>query len=278
MAFIRILTAERIEKMTGGENAQLFGQLKADVLAGNVFPAVRNNELHFYYKGGCLYRFVKGVFVRDSNFNRYSEGTEGLPPYERAKKENENKFTNKKGGVTERGLLDRLYSNTYNHSLKSRVVVLDIEVNLNGLVGKGKKCDLVLLNTTTDEIMFVEGKVFSDSRVKCLYGTVPEVIEQVNVYTQAITEQKETVIEQYAEHIRIVNSLFSTSYKPPKKIIIPAKLLVYGTDYLNLTANGEYSIHTITDKLGKGNVMWVEKGAEPTLEEIWNALCGEICR
>ena len=220
----------------------------------------------------------KGAFFRDSNYDLYSSGTAGLSLYEKAKKENENKYTNKKGAASERQLLDNLYCHTYNHNLKSNIVVLDIEVNLKGNVGWGKKCDLVLLNTETDEIMFVEGKVFSDSRVKCLRGRTPEVIQQVSIYTAAIEEQKNLIIEQYSEYICVINKLFGTTYKPPRKLIPTAKLLVYETDFMNLTSNGRYSIDTITEQLGASNVMWVRKGEEPTLEEIWNAICGGICR
>ena len=261
--------------MQCGEYAKLFGLLKTDVLAGRVFPAVRTNELHFYYKGGCLYKF-NGAYSRDDNYKLYSEGTEGLSDYERAKKENENKFTNRKGGVTERGLLDRLYKFTYCKDLKSDVVVIDIEVNLNGSIGRGKKCDLVLLNTKTDELMFVEGKVYSDSRVKCAAPYIPEVIEQVNTYTSAMAEQRLNILAQYGEYIKIVNGLFGTEYRPPKRLLEPAKLLVYGTGG-GRAENIEYTIQTINQKLGAGNVMWV-RGKEPALDEIWNALSGGICR
>ena len=265
-------------KLAKDDNATLFALLKNDVKRGKVFPAVRHNELHFYYKGGCLFKFLKGAFYRDKNYDKYSQHTDGLPTYEKAKQQNENKYSKTNGESKERKLLDELYCNTFDSDLKSNVVVLDIEVNLKGNIGWGKKCDLVLLNTKTDEIMFVEGKVFSDNRVKCLCGSMPEVIRQVNVYTSAIEEQRHVILEQYAEHIRIINNLFGTTYRPPQKLIEPAKLLVYETDLLNLTVNGRYSIDAITKELGADNVMWVQKSLEPTLDEIWNAFCGEICR
>lgn len=260
------------------DNSTLFALLTNDIKSGNVFPAVRNNELHFYYKGGCLFKFLKGAFYRDKNYDKYSQGTEGLSAYEKAKKQNENKYSKSNGGAKERQLLDKLYCHTFDTDLKSKVVVLDIEVNLKGNIGWGKKCDLVLFNTETNDLMFVEGKVFSDNRVKCLCGSTPEVIEQVNVYTAAIEEQAQGILEQYTQYIRIINKLFGTTYTQPQKLIRVAKLLVYETDFAKLTANGRYSIDIITGALGTGNVMWVEKDVEPTLEEIWNALCGEICR
>ena len=53
-------------------NAALFKLLKDDIAKGEIFPAIRDNELHFYCKGGCLYKLAKGVFLRDSNYEYYN--------------------------------------------------------------------------------------------------------------------------------------------------------------------------------------------------------------
>ena len=278
MSFIRIfsqsqtdkLTSETlINKFTGESNAKLFEKLKDDVLKGEVFPAVRINELHFYYKGGCLFRFADGMFKRNKNYPKFGVGYGHLPPYEKAKKENEEKFKNSAGGESERQLLDRLCRHTFGPEKNTNVVVLDIEVNLSGQAVR--KCDLVLLNTQTDEIMFVEGKVFSDSRVNVAVSFTPEVIEQVNTYTAAIAAQRQTILEQYARDIEIINKLFNTSFRPPERLIEPAKLLVYGTPQTT-TKNGEYSIQKINAALGAGNVLWVPSSASPSLDIIWNNL------
>ena len=266
MGFTRTFNRVQIDKM---QKEKLFENLKADVLKGEVFPAVRKDELHFYYKGGCLYKFSGGSFKRDKNYEKFGVGFKELTPYERAKKETEARYRNGAGGEAERQLLDRLYCHTFNPENGSEVVVLDIEVNLGGQAVR--KCDLVLLNTETDELMFVEGKVFSDSRVKVAIGFKPEVIEQVNKYTVDIESQRQTISEQYARHIEIVNGLFGTSFRPPKAIITPAKLLVYGTPQ-NPTKNGKYTMQKINAELGAGNVLWVEGREQPSLEDIWNSL------
>lgn len=264
----------KYEKLNPNYNAALFSLLKNEVPKGIIFPAVRGNELHFYYKGGCLYKFVNGVFLRDTNYRLYGAGT-GKDAYANAKMQNENKYTNKKGEITERQLLDKLYCHTFGANMSSKVVVLDIEVNLKGNVGNGKKCDLVLLNTQTDAIMFVEGKVFADKRVRCAVGYLPEVIQQVNVYTAAMTEQRQNILLQYCEHVRIINELFDVSYNAPQTLVEPAKLLVYKTCG-GKQQNVSYTMDIINQKLGVDNVMWTQ--GEPTLEEIWNALDGEVCK
>lgn len=167
--------------------------------------------------------------------------------------------------------MDQLNAYTFNRNYNGQVVVLDIEANLNGDIGRGKKCDLVLLNTLTDELMFVEGKVFSDSRVNVTPPNSPEVIEQVNTYTAAISEQNQNILKQYARHIEIINDLFGTSFNAPKKLIEPAKLLVYDTPK-SPTKNGDYSIEKINSELGVNNVLWVKSNENPMLDEIWNVL------
>lgn len=272
MSFIRSFSNEQLEKLTSERNQELFSKLKADISKGLVFPAIRKNEIYFYYKGGCLYKFSSGHFSRDSKFELYSQNTESLAPYEKAKKQIENKFIKKCGDVKERLLLNRLNNYTFNPNNCSKIVVLDIEVNLNGNIGGSKKCDLVLLNTKTHEIMFVEGKVFRDYRVNVKCGRIPEVIEQVNTYTQAVEEQTENILQQYSEHIRIINNFFDTKYNAPVKIIKPAKLLVYNVP-LSLTENQSYSIQTINAQLGAQNVAWYVENEEPFIDEIWSALC-----
>ena len=269
--FKRSFDSSKISKLTG-EKEELFKLLKADVSNGKVFPAVRKDELHFYYAGGCLYSFDGISFTRgEYEQERYSANTSGLQPYEKAKQQNINKNTNKEGLVTERQLLDSLNCHTFGEDC-SKVVVLDVEIRLNGETGGAKKCDMVLLNTDTKQIMFVEGKVFSDERVNVKAGFIPKVIEQVNTYTAAIREQAQVIVEQYCEHIRIINEIFSTEYSAPISLIPTAKLLVYETPE-QLRLNGLYSVNEINESLGVNNVAWYKKGEKPTVDEIWDALC-----
>lgn len=131
---------------------------------------------------------------------------------------------------------------------------------------------MVLLNKQTGQIMFVEGKVFSDKRVNVAVGFVPEVIEQVNNYTAAIKKQAAEIIMQYAEHIRIVNLLFNQNFKTKLELIETAKLIVYGTP-AQLNKNGLHSKQMINDKLGCENVVWCETNKKLSLDEIWSRLC-----
>lgn len=272
MGFLRIFDEKQIASIYSDKNRELFNLLKNDIVSGVVFPAVRNNQIYFYYEGGCLYKFANGKFTRDKAFEKYGCKAENFLPYETAKMQVKNKFTNIKGNDKERRLLNSLYGSTFGRERPYNTIVLDIEVNLNGNVARGKKCDLVLYNVQQGALMFVEGKVFLDSRVNVRCGSVPEVIEQINTYSAAIKEQTQTIIGQYENHIKIINELFGTYYSAPKRLIKPAKLLVYETP-LNLTENNYYSIDTITAALGASNAVWFNLNERPSTDEIWDSLC-----
>lgn len=272
MSFIRSLDEKQISALLSDKNTDLFNLLKKDVLSGAVFPAVRKNQIYFYYEGGCLYKFSNGKFTRDKAFEKYGCENENLSSYEIAKKQVEKKFTNVAGNVKERRLLNSLYSCTFDKTRLFDTVVLDIEVNLNGEIGGGKKCDLVLYNVPSSTIMFVEGKVFFDSRVNVKRGGTPEVINQVNTYSAAIAEQYQTIIRQYANHVEVINRLFGMQYPIPQKLVRRAKLLVYGTPS-DTTENNSYSIGAITSALGADNVAFIRQNETPSTDEIWNSLC-----
>lgn len=272
MSFIRRLDKKQIAALYSNENCRIFNFLMNDIKSGFVFPALRKNEIYFYYDGGCLYKFANGCFVRDMAYEKYACTVKGLSSYETAKKQIESKFTNTKGNDKERRLLNALYCHTYCREKELDTVTLDIEVNLNGNTARGKKCDLVLYNTQLRELMFVEGKVFCDRRVNVKQGYTPEVIKQLNAYSAAIAEQNETILNQYENYVAIINSLFGTTYQKPKSLVQTAKLLVYETP-LKLTENNKHSIAAITAALGENNVVWFKQNERPSTDEIWNTLC-----
>lgn len=270
--FKRYFDIDKINKLSPHDKV-LFEKLKSDVANGSVFPAVRNNELHFYYKGGCLYKIKGNKFDRAPEYENYNQNTDGLSDYDKAKKQNENKFKTADDKSKERQILDRLYKHTFSGE-RGDVVVIDIEIRLNGETNGAKKCDLCLLNAKTNQIMFVEGKIFKDNRVNVKQGNTPKVTAQVNGYSAAMREQRPEIETQYAEHIAIINALFlkgKPQYDPNVKLILPAKLIVYETPK-NPNENARHSICVIETIL-KNDVMWILGGVEPTLDEIWGALC-----
>jgi hypothetical protein len=276
------------DKIGALENEDLFTKkLKEDVLAGNVFPAVRKGNIDFYYEGGVLFRFNGSGFSRNRNYKNYTpdgckKSGDWIDDYDICKEENKFRFSNATVSMgcptsLERQILASLCQHTFNGNGHSAVVVLDIEVRLN--FANQKKCDLVLLDTRTGRIMFVEGKIMRDGRMRCKFdpnnNNEPEVIGQVENYS-AMIENKDNagiICKEYSKHTEIVNKLFGTSYKSEISIVTPAKLLVYCVP-TEQKKNVKYSIDKINEQLRKDNVMWNYGEYKPSLDEIWSALCG----
>jgi len=278
--FVRSFDTNTVKKLSRDDAgiAALLEHLKDDVRVGDVFPAVRLDELHFYHAGGCLYKLTKTKLERNTAYDKekYSRCTEGHDAYEKAKIQNKNRFTKKSGTDAERKWVCDLSARNSLCSGKKPVVVLDIEINLNGEIHGGEKCDMILLHTEDRKIMFVEAKMFSDNRVNVKVGT-PEVVKQVKDYSEAIQAQPDEIIKQYGEHIQIINEIFETAYDPKIDFIdTTAKLLVYETpEYPN--KNGRDSMEKILGASGldRKDVAWCKKGEKPTPEEIFNALTGK---
>lgn len=59
MAFKRGLSNEIIEQL---KSEPLFKRMEEDIHSGAVFPAIRNNQIDFYYQGGGLFHYDGNTF------------------------------------------------------------------------------------------------------------------------------------------------------------------------------------------------------------------------
>ena len=167
--------------------------------------------------------------------------------------------------VCERKLLSRLNSQTFSNP-NADYIVLDIEIRTN--IGDAKKCDMILLDKKNSDLLFVEGKVFSDSR---LYGSSNiEVISQVENYNHKATTYQKDIVMQYQNYIKIVNDLFQTNFPTPQTLQPKAKLLVYQCDIGNYDIEKRITAGQKIDEALCGNVLWCYKDETPTLEEIFH--------
>lgn len=81
----------------------------------------------------------------------------------------------------------------------SDIILLDIEAAFAQSGEKTDRIDVVLFNKTEKRLIFVEVKRLSDSR---LYrnrkaGLPPEILEQLNAYKRRISQESQTIREQY---------------------------------------------------------------------------------
>jgi len=283
----------------------LYNDIKAgDEKRGIVFPALRVNELDFYCGGGVLFENNGTSFKRNPAYNKklkakiIAEGTKNISPiaeeafvsrhglsfvdnYEAFKKENIEHF-NKEGKPDERQYLERLYKHTYIGGCFPEICVLDIEIRFN-VNRSQKKCDMILLNFNSREIMFVEGKLFADSRMSCGENDdrKPEVVEQVITYNNLINSLSsvQNIENQYANYIAIMSELFFGQKTELSLRLLPSvKLLVYETPtHDEIMTKQEYRGRRSLKKQVEDTKiasLWIETGKEDkyTLSKIWDAL------
>jgi hypothetical protein len=294
MSFVRSFPDRKISFLEG---EPLYKLLRDDVKKGEVFPALRKDTLDFYCGGGVLFRFDGKQFQRNPNYggeniNRRKGfvpqeiyGKDFLKSYESFKRENKEHFE-KNGGKSvakpnERQFLAELYKYTYKNSDFPEVCVLDIEVNFN--VGGVKKCDMLLYHSHSNELMFVEGKLFSDSRLSCHKNdSEPDVIGQVKEYSGIIQGIREEIEMQYAGYLTVMSRLFFgiAWEKRPPQLISDVKLLVYDTPSDEDIMSG-YSYRyrrNLKEKVDAAGIsaLWIGKDEHEkyTLNKIWQYFSG----
>ena len=251
MAFSRSFEAAGIKSL----KKPLFNEcLLPDIKKGEVFPAVRENRIDFYYKGGCLFSFKRPTFkthykyasvirndsgsdyVSEKNLHAIKKFKEG---YERIK-DNCAHYS----GVEAQGV-SRLYGN-YSCAKRHRasnVVVLDIEVFLRrgrepeevepgaDSQRESDRIDLLLFDTNRRWLRFFEVKDYSNKDIR-ISENAQKVAEQMDGYEKRLNTAKAEILAAYKEHVGIINKLF----KPAKKLPMPQAidptpgLLMFGYD------------------------------------------------
>jgi hypothetical protein len=237
-------------------------------IQSNVFPAIREGSLDFYYKGGKLFGYddSKGFkthakyaavintpnndYIYDKDLCKHKLISNFSNEYNRIK-ENCNLYS----GIEAIGasLIYHKYSYTL---LGSDIVVLDIEVsfqslkeqkeeisseenNVNDIVDiltdklhnrKQDRIDLLLFNLKTKKLMFVELKHFSNKELKAKVGKLPPVYSQIKRYEKQISAKKALILDEYVKYVEAVNELFNLSLPLPKDICEDVTLLVFGFD------------------------------------------------
>lgn len=277
--------------------------LKKGITSGEIFPAIRDEEIHFYYKGGCLFKYSDCSYKFNREYLKYNDlwksigynsleevnGLEGyvslssIFPIKKSEseiveyKDNfqdavERKFTNKKNCKKERQFLEPLYvtySDVFNKNVDNNIVVLDIEVRNNEI--DKSKCDLVLFNKEKGMIMFVEAKLASDSRVRSRTEKF-EVKEQINKYNIGIDNCKIKYCEQYENYMKTMKDILCENYfgENINKINIcnTSKLIIF-EDKEN--RNFQNYFKGLKKQLGKDVAYFsYEESKNITPEKLWN--------
>jgi len=203
-----------------------------------VFPAIRNNNVDFYYKGGRLFQFDGKKFITHKKYASVIENRSLSNNIDEAKLKNQKLISSfEKGyeGVKENcknysGVeaigVSQLYSSGSYLIPSLNIVVLDIEVQFSG---KHSRIDLLLFNKTNRTLRFYEAKHFTNPELWAKKDVSPKVIEQIGKYSGIISDTQ-TILDAYNSYTEIVNDLFGINLPYPEKLDEKVALLWFGFD------------------------------------------------
>lgn len=268
--FRREFSKEKVDSLN--KTALFKGKLSDDIVHGEVFPSIRNNVMHFYYKGGRLFEYtdkfktnIKYGFVPDESYDYIVESDlkNIVPVKDFAKGYKVIKDRCSAYCHIEALGVSALYKDSAwrKKACQGDIVLLDIEAmfsrndneNVNGAESIDDKIapkyrhdrfDIVLYNNKSREIRVFEAKHFSNNELWS--NNEPRVIEQIQRYENVIKDREKEIISAYTQQIEIMNNLFSKSYEAPKTICKRMGLLIFGFDTNQMTK--------ITEQYKKRNV------------------------
>lgn len=239
--FIRTLSNPLIKKLN--KETLFERKLKPDVEKGNVFFAIRNNEIDFYHKGSKLFSFSKEGFkthvkyasvyktnddyVFESNLKNIKKIDSFFDGYERIK-ENCSLYS----GVESAGVahMYRRYSHVIS---QSNAVVLDIEISLKSFDTNKKqdRIDILLLDKKKKRLIFCEAKNFLNKEIWSPKGVSPEVVNQIRRYEAQIKAREGNILKQYENYIDSAKEIFPKIDLPyPDNINPKVLLMIFGFD------------------------------------------------
>lgn len=283
--FKRQLRQETIERLKG---EQLFSEkLCPDILQGFVFPAIRNEYVDFYYRGGRLFTFnskqgfrthIKYASVLKSQSKDPYVSQDDMRTSEMVIKDFGEAYERIKenclnySGIEAEGV-STLYSKfSYADTIKhSDIVVLDIEVSFkSGTEGKDQdRIDLLLFNKKKNSLRFYEAKHFSNKEIWAKEGIEPKVANQIKRYQEQIGQRKIKILDAYGQYCDLVNAVFDFKIDSPKELDEAVGLLIFGFDSDQL--KGRFKRLLLDDRSLEGiKIYTIGDVSTVKIENLWS--------
>ena len=219
------------------------GELLKDIRSGEVFPAIRNNRVDFYYKGGKLFSFgKKGLsthikyattpedngknYITEKEFseNRVALIKDFAIDYCKIKRNCELYF---KG--SESAGVSHLYSGYSFMKLRVDVVVLDVEISLESIEDRSQdRIDVLLYSRRHKTLKFVEAKLYANQEIRS--NSKPRVIKQIERYNEQIRIKENEILDAYKDYLEIVKELFDVTLNEPVKVLPGVGLYIFDFD------------------------------------------------
>ena len=216
----------------------VFEQIRCDIRAGRVFPALRENEIHLYHEGGRVLRIrPQSVYTHRKYAHGCGDrnGEESLcsltnEKYQEIKKgcRCHNRKPDKETWIVSR--LFKRFSVWADGTECAQPKLIDIEVRLRPDQSEkaSQMIDLLFLGDA-GHLTFVEVKRQYDSRVRS--QATPEVVGQICEYERTLSGNQDTVVCAYAEVSRILGTAFCLKgFEPPRRVFGRVPILVCRRD------------------------------------------------
>ncbi len=251
MSFKRELSQNLIDNLSID---QLYiHHLLKDIKECQVFAAIRNNYIDFYYKGGRLFQYTRNSIFKThykfasviSNENRQYLSERELTSCRLIKDFSQNYSRIKENcanysGVESIGVAN-LYSRYSVFNKDSKIVVLDIEISLSTDYSdadteskrKSDRIDLLLYNTDEKILRFYEAKHFSNPELWSEKTREPNICKQLFRYKNQLKTKTNEILSSYKKYTKSINTLFHGYINPlpePMQIDLNVPVYIFGFD------------------------------------------------
>lgn len=275
----------------------------------DVFPAVRKGEIDFYYRGGKVFShdgtrfsthvkyasvipYAKGDYISQDDlgqlpqiksFTDRFEGRCAVDVYQRIK---DNCAARWRG--TEARSVSYLYNHACTKLTQSRIVVLDVQVSLerndevvdapdSEINSKRKRArqdiiDLVLLDKESGEMRFFEAKLLTNNELVEKQNGQTKVLNQIEKYAKQLREREAELVEQYRNHLSILQKLFGKHVPNPKRLRVHLEPCLYICGFDSEQKDGIVRPLKEALKKERSGLQIYAKGdpTDVTLENLWN--------
>jgi len=224
--------------------------LLPDIEKGHVFPAVRNNRVHFYCGGRRLFEYTASGFRTHVKFasvligkrNGYIDESQlnGVKPisrftdgYEAIKEVCEKYAGEEAKGIS--SIISRPEIHTRS-TIDRWIIPLDVEACFNKSNDDEDdtvdRIDIVFLDADTQRLRFCEAKCYGNRELWSKRGTRPRVATQLDEYNKQINERRDEIVQAYVAHVQALKALLGWDLPEPISIDdeVPLFLLVFGFD------------------------------------------------
>lgn len=222
-------------------------EIRRDICAGHVFPALRENEIHLYHGGGRVLRIrPQSAYSHGQYACGFGTGDVALERLTKAKYEdlktrccehNSKRLTSSRHGCRETWIVSRLFrrfSVWADGADPDQPRLIDVEVRLRrGSGGSAEMVDLLFLDNDA-RLTFVEVKRQYDGRVRSRCAErEPKVVGQVRSYEAALKQHEDSVLCAYRDAGSVLGRALgveSKQFEAPKSVFSRVPVLVCRKD------------------------------------------------